>query len=149
MRVTRGRQAKTQADPPELQLEAHRIIETAEALEAGGNLLIFVGLLLVFLVTLEGWIKQRRALHALRDLRALAHIVDMQQLTKDPGKVLPLPRLLLRVALFGEQSRRPPRPELRRPGRAGGRSRHLGTRCGSRPRTSSATIPATYRFSEG
>ncbi|UCC84323.1 MAG: hypothetical protein JSW46_05170 [Gemmatimonadota bacterium] len=62
--------------------------ELVEALEAGGNILIFVGLLVLFLVTLEGRIKRRRALHALRDLRALAHIVDMHQLNKDPDKVL-------------------------------------------------------------
>jgi hypothetical protein len=62
--------------------------ELVEALEAGGNILIFVGLLVIFLVTLEGRIKRRRALHALRELRALAHIVDMHQLTKDPDKVL-------------------------------------------------------------
>ncbi len=62
--------------------------ELVEALEAGGNILIFVGLLVIFLVTLEGRIKRRRALHALRDLRALAHIVDMHQLNKDPDKVL-------------------------------------------------------------
>ena len=62
--------------------------ELVEAVEAGGNILIFVGLLVFFLVTLEGRIKRRRALHALRDMRALAHIVDMHQLNKDPDKVL-------------------------------------------------------------
>jgi len=64
------------------------IWELLQALEAGVNDLIFMALIIFFLVTLEGRIKRRRALHALRELRALAHIVDMHQLTKDPDKVM-------------------------------------------------------------
>lgn len=64
------------------------VFELVQALEAGVNDLIFLGLVLFFLFTLEGRIKRRRALHFLRELRALAHIIDMHQLTKDPDRVV-------------------------------------------------------------
>jgi hypothetical protein len=64
------------------------VFELVQALEAGVNDLIFIGLVLFFLFTLEGRIKRRRALHFLRELRALAHIIDMHQLTKDPDRVV-------------------------------------------------------------
>ncbi|MGD8866586.1 MAG: hypothetical protein PVI01_03135 [Gemmatimonadales bacterium] len=44
--------------------------------------------ILFFLFTLEGRIKRRRALHFLRELRALAHIIDLHQLTTDPDRVI-------------------------------------------------------------
>jgi hypothetical protein len=40
----------------------------------------------VFLVTLETRLKRRRALRAVHELRAMAHIIDMHQLTKDPDR---------------------------------------------------------------
>ena len=48
------------------------------------NDIVFVAIAIFFLVTLEGRIKRRRALKAVHELRALAHIIDMHQLTKDP-----------------------------------------------------------------
>lgn len=57
--------------------------ELIQTLEAGSNQLIFIGVTLFFLFTFENRIKRRRALRYLRELRALAHIVDMHQLTKD------------------------------------------------------------------
>jgi hypothetical protein len=42
--------------------------------------------LAIFLVTLETRLKRRRALQAVRELRAMAHIIDMHQLTKDPDR---------------------------------------------------------------
>jgi len=62
--------------------------EFIQAVDAGLQDLIFVGLLIFFLYTLETRIKRRRALHFLRELRALAHIIDMYQLTKDPDRVI-------------------------------------------------------------
>jgi hypothetical protein len=38
----------------------------------------------LFLVTLEFRLKRRRALQAIHELRAMAHIIDMHQLAKDP-----------------------------------------------------------------
>jgi hypothetical protein len=61
-----------------------------QAIEAGINDLVFVGLAIFFLVTFEARIKRRRALKAIHELRSLAHIIDMHQLTKDPDVVLNL-----------------------------------------------------------
>jgi hypothetical protein len=59
-----------------------------QAVEAGINDLIFLGAGIFFLVTLEVRYKRNRALKALNELRAIAHVIDMHQLTKDPEYVL-------------------------------------------------------------
>lgn len=59
-----------------------------EILEAAVNLLILFGGAIWFLLSIEKRIKRGRALDALHDLRTLAHVVDMHQLTKDPTVVL-------------------------------------------------------------
>ena len=59
-----------------------------QALEAGINDVIFFGLAIFFLATLENRVKRGRALRALHQLRSLAHIVDMHQLTKDPEGIM-------------------------------------------------------------
>jgi hypothetical protein len=61
--------------------------EFVQALDAALNGVVLIGAALFFLVTVEARIKRRRALRFLRELRALAHIVDMHQLTKDPERV--------------------------------------------------------------
>lgn len=70
---------------PKEPLEAFQFIQV---LEAGINDVVLVGAGIFFLVTLETRIKRRRALAALRELRAVAHIIDMHQLTKDPEWVM-------------------------------------------------------------
>ena len=62
--------------------------ELVQALEAAVNDIVFVVLAVLFLVSIEGRIKRRRALRAIHDLRSLAHIIDMHQLTKDPEYAL-------------------------------------------------------------
>jgi hypothetical protein len=57
-------------------------------LEAGTNDVIFLGVAILFLATLETRIKRGRALRAIHELRSIAHIIDMHQLTKDPEGVL-------------------------------------------------------------
>ena len=59
-----------------------------QAVEAGINDIVFFGIAIFFLVTLEARIKRKRALKAIHELRALAHIIDMHQLTKDPEAIL-------------------------------------------------------------
>jgi hypothetical protein len=60
------------------------VFQFVQLLESGINDVVLVGAGVFFLMTLETRIKRRRALTALRELRALAHIIDMHQLTKDP-----------------------------------------------------------------
>jgi len=55
-----------------------------QALDASIGSVVFIGAAILFLVNWENRIKRGRALKAVHELRALAHIVDMHQLTKDP-----------------------------------------------------------------
>ncbi|PYQ15262.1 MAG: hypothetical protein DMF80_10085 [Acidobacteria bacterium] len=70
---------------PREPIEAFQFVQV---LESGINDVVLVGAGIFFLLTLETRIKRRRALAAMRELRAIAHIIDMHQLTKDPEWVL-------------------------------------------------------------
>lgn len=59
-------------------------ISLAQGLESTVNLLILSGAAAFFLLNLEERLRRRRVLAALHELRSLAHVVDMHQLTKDP-----------------------------------------------------------------
>ncbi|MEO0445209.1 MAG: hypothetical protein AAF191_03935 [Verrucomicrobiota bacterium] len=61
--------------------------ELLQTVEAGVNDLIFLAIAIYFFVNLERRYKRRRALKMLHELRSLAHIVDMHQLTKDPDSL--------------------------------------------------------------
>ena len=56
--------------------------------EAALNEAILIGAGLLFLIGLERRIKRSRGLRALHELRSVAHIIDMHQLTKDPERLL-------------------------------------------------------------
>jgi hypothetical protein len=62
--------------------------EILQGVDAAVNELIVLSIALFFLVSLETRFKRRGALAMLHRLRSLAHIVDMHQLTKDPGHAL-------------------------------------------------------------
>jgi hypothetical protein len=64
------------------------LTDFVQAVDAGINDIVFIGIAIFFLVTLEARIKRKRALKAIHELRALAHIIDMHQLTKDPEVTL-------------------------------------------------------------
>lgn len=64
------------------------LTELVQGIESGINDVIFVGAAIFFLLTLESRVKRRRALRAIHELRAIAHVIDMHQLTKDPEWVL-------------------------------------------------------------
>ena len=69
-----------------------RISEVLQATESLVNEFILLGLVGAFFFSLEGRLKRRRALIHLHELRSLAHIIDMHQLTKDPERLQsPLP----------------------------------------------------------
>ncbi len=58
-----------------------------QVLEAGLSSIFFIGASVLFLFTWETRIKRNRALVSIHELRAMAHIVDMHQLTKNPEAV--------------------------------------------------------------
>jgi hypothetical protein len=64
------------------------LAELVQVSEAGLNIIILFGVVALFLVTAERRVKRARALKAIHELRALAHVVDMHQLTKDPERLL-------------------------------------------------------------
>jgi hypothetical protein len=49
---------------------------------------VLIGVAILFLMAWEGRIKRTDALRALYELRSLAHIIDMHQLTKDPENIV-------------------------------------------------------------
>jgi hypothetical protein len=65
--------------------------ELVQGVEAAINDLVFLGIAVFFLTTIETRLKRRRALRALHQLRSIAHVVDMHQLTKDPEQLLSNP----------------------------------------------------------
>lgn len=74
-------------------LKEFRVIDISnfiQDLDAGISSIVFIGAAILFLVSWERRIKRNRAFGALHELRALAHIVDMHQLTKDPESHLKL-----------------------------------------------------------
>jgi hypothetical protein len=63
------------------------VSEFVQMTEAAINDLVLIGAAIFFLVTIETRIKRARALDALHELRTIAHVIDMHQLTKDPSKL--------------------------------------------------------------
>lgn len=55
-----------------------------QGLESAINDVVFVGIAIYFLVRWEDRLKRSRVLKGLHQLRSMAHIIDMHQLTKDP-----------------------------------------------------------------
>jgi len=65
-----------------------RWIDLVQGVEAAVNDVVFLAIAIFFLLTVETRLKRRRALRALHQLRSIAHVVDMHQLTKDPEQLL-------------------------------------------------------------
>ncbi|MCB9830945.1 MAG: hypothetical protein H6807_00615 [Planctomycetes bacterium] len=71
----------------EFDIGGSRFEQLVQILQATIQLVVFVGAAVVFLWTLEGRMKRSRMLQALHELRSMAHVVDMHQLTKDPERI--------------------------------------------------------------
>ena len=63
------------------------LVVLVQVSEAGLNIFLLLSAAILFLVTAETRVKRRRALKAIHELRALAHVIDMHQLTKDPERL--------------------------------------------------------------
>src|SRR5882724_1204083 len=70
-----------------VQMTVGNIGEFLQGLDAAINEVVFIGIAAFFFLTLETRLKRQRALKAIRELRSLAHIIDMHQLTKDPERI--------------------------------------------------------------
>ncbi|MDC0314631.1 hypothetical protein OAL92_02270 [bacterium] len=73
-----------QVDQSAGELELTDWIQT---LEAALNEVVMLGFGILFVWGLEGRLKRRRAMRALHELRSIAHVIDMHQLTKDPDRL--------------------------------------------------------------
>jgi hypothetical protein len=73
------------APAPESRIELFPLLQIVES---AINDLIFLGVAVFFLISVETRLKRNKALHALHQLRSLAHVIDMHQLTKDPEQLL-------------------------------------------------------------
>ena len=67
--------------------EVFELEHFVQAVDSSISSIVFIGAAIVFLFSLELRLKRARALDAVRELRSLAHIIDMHQLTKDPERV--------------------------------------------------------------
>lgn len=79
---------KTTIDLSNQEKEKLAAADFIQMLDAAINSVLLVGATVLFLITLETRVKRRRALKALHELRAIAHVIDMHQLTKDPERAL-------------------------------------------------------------
>lgn len=58
-----------------------------QVMEAGFNDILLIGAAIFFLTSIESRVKRARTLQSLNELRAIAHVIDMHQLTKDPTEL--------------------------------------------------------------
>jgi hypothetical protein len=65
------------------------IFTLLQGIEATMNIFVLIGAALIILVSTELRVKRRRSLAALHELRSLAHVIDMHQLSKDPASSRP------------------------------------------------------------
>jgi hypothetical protein len=72
------------ARPPPEQIEAFQLAQGVDALLSA---LVLCGAAAAFVITLEVRAKRKKALEALHELRVLAHVIDLHQLSKDPERI--------------------------------------------------------------
>lgn len=66
---------------------APKALEIVSGVDASINVLLLAAAGVAFLLTIETRLKRRRAIAALQEIRGLVHVIDMHQLTKDPGMI--------------------------------------------------------------
>ncbi len=68
----------------DFSIHDNTLVNIMTLLEALINDVVLLGAAIFFLVTIELRVKRKRALERLNELRVIAHVIDMHQLTKDP-----------------------------------------------------------------
>jgi hypothetical protein len=72
----------------DFESKAFTITDLIQGSEAGTNEILLIGAAVYFLFTVETRVKRSRALKVLFELRSIAHVIDMHQLTKDPSRIV-------------------------------------------------------------
>ncbi|QOV91750.1 hypothetical protein [Humisphaera borealis] len=62
-------------------------IDVAQGIEATINILVFGGAAIYFVWSIETRLKRRRVLSLVAQLRSLAHVIDMHQISKTPDRI--------------------------------------------------------------
>ena len=70
-----------------VELHENWFTEILQIMESATNNVVLIGAAIFFLLTLETRYRRQRALKALHELRSIAHVIDMHQLTKDPHRI--------------------------------------------------------------
>lgn len=76
------------SDAIDLSSESGKLASFVTLLEAGMNDVVLIGAAIFFFFTMERRYKRNRALKAIHELRSIAHVIDMHQLTKDPHRLI-------------------------------------------------------------
>ncbi len=71
----------------DFSIQDNTLVNIMTLLEALINDIVLLGAAIFFLVTIESRVKRKRALERLNELRVIAHVIDMHQLTKDPNVI--------------------------------------------------------------
>ena len=71
----------------DFSIKDNTLVNIMTLLEALINDIVLLGAAIFFLVTIEVRVKRKRALERLNELRVIAHVIDMHQLTKDPNVI--------------------------------------------------------------
>lgn len=61
------------------------LVDMITLMEAAMNDIVLIGAAVFFLATIETRVKRGRTVNALNEIRSIAHVIDMHQLTKDPS----------------------------------------------------------------
>ncbi len=75
----------------DVQLTFSSIAEFLQGLDAAINEVVFIGIAAFFFFTMETRLKRHRVMKAINELRSIAHIIDMHQITKDPERIVDIP----------------------------------------------------------
>lgn len=70
----------------DVSMRVESAAELAQGVESLINNVVFAGIAVWFVFGIERRIKRKRAWSFLMQLRSLAHVIDMHQLNKDPGR---------------------------------------------------------------
>jgi len=68
----------------QMRADLHEVMNLVQFVEAGLGTIVFLSVAVLFMLTLELRLKRSRALAAIHELRAIAHVVDMHQVGKQP-----------------------------------------------------------------
>ena len=59
-----------------------------EGIDAAISTVVYLGLVVIFVFSVETRLKRRKVLAAVQEMRALAHVIDMHQFSKDPERLV-------------------------------------------------------------